>query len=312
MASDPSYAGGGRGQQATAARDEGRPRGKTTVPGLISRVNAANSEARDELSQSSRQYGQRAAPQEPSHVEQWVQEHAAGPRLGTLSPASANDSSLNPSFVPATFGDTPPSRGSSPAPGAAPQDSSSVLDPTAGRGSPRRIREIRCTFPHPGPIGVFFATNANDTQVSIQSIQADLPGGRMHQLMPGLVLQKVNGVSVTGKRFADAMDTIRRAGRPLVLVFVPPVDLFSASGTYSKQRVAESASAAEDATLSEAPYAQAAPSTPPPAAASLDAAVAAATAPAEERTPEAISRPKANRVVAPSQRPSEISGVVQP
>ena len=85
---------------------------------------------------------------------------------------------------------------------------------------------ISATFAQEGPLGLKFGKRASTAPegwdvVSIATVQSDTQATQHPALVPGLILHSINGVTITGLRYAEAIQLLKATPRPTTLTFRP-------------------------------------------------------------------------------------------
>ena len=97
------------------------------------------------------------------------------------------------------------------------------MESTGAQGS------ISVTFGQPGTLGLKFTPNKQTNNTEILAVNAGTQAEQHRELQPGLILMTIAGVSVSGKRYPEVIDMIKRSGRPLTLTFRPGGTMASAT-----------------------------------------------------------------------------------
>ena len=85
---------------------------------------------------------------------------------------------------------------------------------------------LQVTFADDGPLGLKFGKQPSAQpegwdHVAVASVQAGSAASRHAALVPGLVLETINGVAVRGLRYTEAIQLLKATPRPLTLTFLP-------------------------------------------------------------------------------------------
>ena len=97
-------------------------------------------------------------------------------------------------------------------------------------------RSISVTFGQHGTLGLKFTPNKQTNDTEILAVNAGTQAEQHRELQPGLILMTIAGVSVSGKRYPEVIDMIKRSGRPLTLTFRPGGTMASAASPRDEPR----------------------------------------------------------------------------
>lgn len=86
--------------------------------------------------------------------------------------------------------------------------------------APEGDTEVEATFEAPGSLGIVFGNFGRHNSILIKDINPGYPASHDMRLVPGLKLKKVDGQPVAGLTFAEALELVKSASRPVTLSFV--------------------------------------------------------------------------------------------
>lgn len=115
---------------------------------------------------------------------------------------------------------------------AAPKPGSGSGSAAGGSSSSKQMPEVMVEFRADGPIGINFESRGRDTRGPM-TIVSCVPGGAASKepdIVPNSIVLAVNGASVVGLPFQQALAMIKESPRPLVLAIRPPAP-FEALGS---------------------------------------------------------------------------------
>ena len=115
---------------------------------------------------------------------------------------------------------------SSPSPPPQPPSPPSPPPPPPPPPSPPTPGAVAVTFVDDAPLGLKFGkkpsvASAGWDVVSIATVQGGTQATQHPSLVPGLILESVNGVAVTGLRYSETIQLLKATPRPTTLSFKP-------------------------------------------------------------------------------------------